>query len=89
MKIDVAYGKEGLTIDVPDKNVVKVMRMTEKPVIPNPQEETLRKIESPIGTQPLSELAKGKKTACIVICDITRPVPNTTIVPPIIQILNL
>lgn len=88
MKIDIAYGKEGLNIDVPDKNLVKVLGMTEKPVIPNPQEETLRKIDSPIGTQPLSELAKGKKTACIVICDITRPVPNTTIVPPIIQVLE-
>jgi len=88
MKIDIAYGKEGLTIEVPDKNLVKILRMTEKPVIANPLEETLRKIESPTGSQPLSELAKGKKTACIVISDITRPVPNTTIVPPIITVLE-
>ena len=88
MNIEIAYGKEGLNIEVPDKNLVKVLRMTENPVIPNPREETLRKIESPIGSPPLSELAKGRKTACIVVCDITRPVPNTTIVPPIIQILE-
>ena len=88
MKIDIAYGKEGLTIEVPDKNLVKILRMTEKPVIANPLEETLRKIESPTGSQPLSELAKGKKTACIVISDITRPVPNTIIVPPIIKVLE-
>ena len=88
MKIDIAYGKEGLTIEVPDKNLVKILRMTEKPVIANSLEETLRKIESPTGSQPLSELAKGKKTACIVISDITRPVPNTLIVPPIIKVLE-
>ena len=88
MKLEIAYGKEGLAIDVPDKNLVKVLRMTEKPVIANPEEETLRKLESPIGSKPLSELAQGKKTACIVICDITRPVPNTSIVPPIIEVLE-
>ena len=88
MKINIAYGKEGLIIKIPDKNLVKILRMKEKPVIENPLEETLRKIESPTGSQPLSELAKGKKTACIVISDITRPVPNTIIVPPIIKVLE-
>lgn len=88
MKINIAYGKEGLIIEVPNKNLVKILRMTKKPVIANPLEETLRKIESPTGSQPLSELAKGKKTACIVISDITRPVPNTIIVPPIIKVLE-
>ena len=88
MKINIAYGKEGLTIEVPDKNLVKILRMKEKPVIAKPLEETLRKIETPTGSQPLSELAKGKKTACIVISDITRPVPNAIIVPPIIKVLE-
>ena len=88
MKIEIAYGKEGLAIEVPDKNLVKILRMTEKPVIANPGDVTLKKLESPIGSKPLSELAKGKKTACIVICDITRPVPNTIIVPPIIEVLE-
>ena len=88
MKINIAYGKEGFLIEVPDKNLVKILRMTGKPVIEKPLEETLRKIESPTGTQPLSQLAEGKKTACIVISDITRPVPNTTIVPPIIKVLE-
>ncbi|MFC1551129.1 nickel-dependent lactate racemase [Candidatus Latescibacterota bacterium] len=88
MKIDMAYGSEGLSIEVPDKNVVKVMRMSDKPVIQDPENETLRKIESPTGSQPLSEIAKGKKTACIVISDLTRPVPNKVIVPPIIKVLE-
>ena len=88
MKIEIAYGKEGLTIDVPDTNLAKILRMTEKPVITNPVEETLKKLESPIGTKSLSELAQGKKTVCIVICDITRPVPNTIIIPPIIEVLE-
>ncbi|MFC1541305.1 nickel-dependent lactate racemase [Candidatus Latescibacterota bacterium] len=88
MKITMAYGKEGLSIEVPDNNLVKILRMTDKPVISDPEAETLRKIESPTGSTPLSELAKGKKTACIVISDLTRPVPNKVIVPPIIKVLE-
>ena len=85
MNMRIAYGKEGLDISVPEQNVVKILRMAEKPVIPDPVEETWRKISSPFGTAPLGELARGKRTACIVVSDITRPVPNSVIVPPIIE----
>ena len=34
------------------------------------------RLASPTGSPPLAELARGRKDACIVICDITRPVPN-------------
>lgn len=88
MKIEIAYGQEGLTIDVPDKNLAQILRMSEKPVIANPREMTREKSEQPIGGKPLSEIARGKKSACIVISDITRPVPNTVIVPPIIEALE-
>lgn len=88
MNIDIAYGKEGLTIEVPDRNLVKILRMKDKPVIENAGEETRRHLESPIGSPPLAELAKGKKSACVVISDITRPVPNTVILPPILESLE-
>ena len=88
MKVDIAYGKEGLTIDVPERNLVKILRMAEKTVIPDPHEETLKSLASPAGTPPLAEMARGKTSACIVVSDITRPVPNSTIVPPIIQVLE-
>lgn len=88
MKIEIAYGREGLDVEVPERNLVKVLRMNERPVIRDPKEETRRKINAPTGAPPLSELAKGKKTACIVISDITRPVPNSTILPPVLETLE-
>ncbi len=88
MNINLAYGNEGLDVQVPDKNLAKVLRMTEKQVVPDPVAETRKKLASPTNSKPLSEIAKGKKTACIVVCDITRPVPNSTIVPPIIETLE-
>lgn len=88
MKIELAYGREGLTVDIPDKNIVKILRMRDLPALPDPLEETRRKIESPTGSASLAEIAAGKKSACIVISDITRPVPNRIILPPILETLE-
>ena len=88
MKIDMAYGREGLVIEVPDRNVVNVLRMNDRPVVKDASGEVQRKIDAPTGAPALSELAKGKKTACIVISDITRPVPNSVILPPVLATLE-
>jgi lactate racemase len=45
-------------------------------------------LASPIGTPSLAELARGRQDACIVICDITRPVPNRTLLPPVLRTLE-
>src|SRR6185312_8018617 len=36
----------------------------------------------------LAEIARGRKNACILVCDITRPVPNRLILPPMLRILE-
>ncbi len=41
----------------------------------------------PVDSPPLRELARGKRSACILICDITRPVPNGLFLPPLIRTL--
>ena len=42
----------------------------------------------PIGALALRQLARGRSDACIVISDITRPVPNAKILPPMLRILE-
>ncbi|MGA2935480.1 MAG: lactate racemase domain-containing protein [Syntrophobacteraceae bacterium] len=39
----------------------------------------------PVACGPLSGIAPGSHSACILICDITRPVPNSVILPPLIK----
>ena len=36
----------------------------------------------------LSDIARGRRNACILICDITRPVPNQLLLPPILRTLE-
>jgi nickel-dependent lactate racemase len=45
-------------------------------------------LDRPIGAPPLSELARGKGSAAISVCDITRPAPNRLTLPPVLRRLE-
>ncbi|MBN2090788.1 nickel-dependent lactate racemase [candidate division KSB1 bacterium] len=88
MKIKLEYGQKGLQVDVPDKNLVKVMKMHSAPAISDPITELSKLLQNPIESASLATLAQGKKSACVVICDITRPVPNKILLPPLLKVLE-
>jgi len=87
MRVRLEYGREGLEAELPDQNLVGVLKLTPAPPIENPTAATVRALSAPIGVRPLAQLARGRKDACIVVCDITRPVPNATLLPPILDAL--
>ena len=89
MKIQLAYGKRGLPIEIAERNLVKVLSMKAVDPLPDPYIQFTKSFLRPIGVhQSLFDMAKRKKTACIVICDITRPVPNRQLLPPILKVLH-
>ncbi|MCL5104852.1 MAG: nickel-dependent lactate racemase [Armatimonadetes bacterium] len=79
------YGKTGLGIDLPDHWRVDVIRKTEMPVVADPVEAVRQALSRPVGSGTLVEEAGGCRSACVVICDITRPVPNGAILPTLIR----
>ena len=87
MRITMRYGKEGLPLDLPDDLDITVIRKREMPLLGRPVEAVDKALANPVGSRPLSEEAKGKRSACILICDITRPVPNGLILPSLIRSL--
>lgn len=88
MRVRLEYGKDGLDVDLPDKNVQAVLNLTHVPALPDPLAAVRHALAAPIGTKPLKELARGRRDACIVICDITRPVPNKLLLPPLLKTLE-
>ncbi len=89
MKVKLDYGKTGLEVTVPDDRLIAPpLSLREVPPLANPEQAIEERLRNPIGTPPLSEVARGKRTACVVICDITRPVPNKQILPPILRTLE-
>ena len=87
MRVELSYGKNGLAIDLADDLDIHVIRKPAMPVLPEPEAAIRKALAHPIGAPGLSELARGKKSACILICDITRPVPNALFLRPMIETL--
>ncbi len=88
MKVHLAYGKEGLDIQVPDKNLAKVLSLSATTPLAHPEQKIEDALLAPIGSPPLGQLARNAKTVCIAVCDVTRPVPNKVLLPPMLKILE-
>ena len=88
MKITLDYGRTGLDITLPDDRTFGPLAIKDATPLADPEKALAAALANPIGAKPLTELAKGKKSACILICDITRPVPNKLILPPMLKILE-
>lgn len=87
MRIALNYGKDGLAVDLPDDLDVQVIRKPAMPILAAPEEAVRKALAESATSPPLADLARGKKTACILICDITRPVPNHLFLRPMIETL--
>jgi nickel-dependent lactate racemase len=89
MKITLDYGRDGLEVTLPDRRIAAILSL--KPVRPldNPERSIAEALRGPIGVSPLAALARGKQSACVVISDITRPVPNRVLLPQILAALEL
>ena len=86
MKTHILCGSQEIEVEVPDNSVV--INPNPAPLIENPTGYVENAIRNPIGSAPLSELAQGRRNACVVISDVTRPVPNKIILPPILDTLE-
>ncbi len=88
MQVRLAYGKDGLLANIPDENIAGVVHMNTVNPLPNPLEEIEKSLQNPIGSNPLYEIAQNRTSAVIVISDITRPVPNKLILPPLLKTIE-
>ena len=84
-RIEIAYGRSHLAVDLPPEAEATVIRKRDLPRIADPAAAIAGALERPIGSASLAELARGKRSACILICDITRPVPNHLFLRPMIE----
>ena len=88
MRIEMAFGRQGLEIELPEGNEVEVLRIPGVPPLADPSKAVAEAVACPIGAPPLVDLARVGGDAVIVVCDITRPVPNEIMLPPIIEALE-
>ena len=87
MTIELLYGRGTLGVMPPAGCVPTVIAKPAMPVLADPVTAVEQALANAVGSAPLSELARGKRSACVLICDITRPVPNGLFLPALIRTL--
>ena len=76
MRVDLNYGKGVLPVELDEQWDVSVIRKPAMPVLPDPADAVEKALAAPVNSASLIEQARGKASACVLVCDITRPVPN-------------
>ncbi len=85
-QVQLAYGKTGLPVNVPDSAIVIEPRHL--PALADDKAAVVAAMRTPQGTPPLKSMVGKGDTVAIVISDITRPTPNHKLVPWIMEELD-
>jgi lactate racemase len=88
MKTRFAFGKKGIDISAPADFDCAVVESRSAAPLPDVSAALGDALDHPQGSRPLVELARGKKKVAIVVCDITRPAPNSVTLPPVLDRLR-
>jgi nickel-dependent lactate racemase len=88
MKTWFAFGKTGLVLELPEGFCYQVLEARSAVPLADPAAAIERALDSPQAGPPLKQLATGKRSAAISVCDITRPAPNREVLPPLLARLE-
>ena len=88
MSYSVSYGKEKITFKIPDDFQLKIVKSKQTTFVKDVYEKTRDTLMHPINSPSLLELVKGKKSACVVVTDISRKCPDKELLIPILEILE-
>jgi nickel-dependent lactate racemase len=86
MRIKLAYGRDGLTVTLPD--TVDVLAPRFIPGLPDEVDALRGALRDPIGSAPLAKLVRPGDNVVIVHTDITRATPNDRILPVLLDELE-
>ena len=87
-QVSVAFGKGSLDLALPPGPTYEVLLTRSAPPLQDVEDALATALDAPIGSPGLRELAIGKRSAAISVCDITRPAPNAITLPPLLQRLE-
>jgi len=82
------FGKSGIEVEMPQGFDCQEVRSRKTVAVDDEIAAVNRALDHPIAGQSLVDLACGKKSAAISVCDITRPAPNPITLPPLLARLE-
>ena len=85
MKLEFGLGTSTQVVEVPEKNLIGVLRAKPAPAIPSEEEEVRRALREPIGAPLLREIVHPGEKIAIVTSDLTRPMPTRKVMPALLD----
>lgn len=79
------FGKEKIKFSICSDNIIAELKPKKISIDFTGQEEVIRALNNPIGTQKIGQIVKKGESVCIVTSDITRPCPSHIILPPLLD----
>lgn len=88
LEVHLPYGEKEIPLQLPARRVKAILNSKFAPALKDIEEKIRESLDNPIYSPPLREIAKEKRNACVVISDVTRPIPNKVILPPLLTYLE-
>ncbi|HEX7568236.1 MAG TPA: nickel-dependent lactate racemase [Anaerolineaceae bacterium] len=86
--ISLPYGKQHISFHVPDENLVGVLWPSQIAACTNPNQEIVRALNHPLGTQQVEQIVSAGEKVLILIDDYTRGTPVPLILPHLLERLK-
>jgi nickel-dependent lactate racemase len=86
MRVALPFGRSSIDIEVPDG--ATILRPNRTPALDDPDAALRALIARPTAGPALHDRIANARSAAIVISDITRPVPNQVLLPPLFDALH-
>lgn len=88
MEYTLGFAKTAMSVNIDDKNMLKVLHANTVEVGLTGALEVKRAMENPISSPRLYEMVKPGEKIAIITSDITRPMPSKTVLPPVLEELS-
>ena len=75
-EVKLLYGRNGINLNLKDHWNADIIRKPSMPIINDIKDEVNKALNDPINSLPIDEICSQNQSLCILVCDITRPVPN-------------
>jgi nickel-dependent lactate racemase len=87
--VDMPFGKNTIPVSIPEENHFKTYAIAEPPSVDDARREITHLLKHPTKGLPLSSLIDAQDRVCILISDITRPVPSQLLVSALLQTMDI
>jgi nickel-dependent lactate racemase len=83
VRVDLAYGRNGTSVEVPSS--ADVILPVDAAALADEDGSIRTALHAPVAGVPLPALVEGARRVAVVFPDLTRPMPNRTVLPPLLD----